>query len=95
MVNKFKAAEKQKEEVEVLGRENREYNDEINTVPKKSKKNVSLDAILDTIETKDECKNYTFYLKKRNMERLAKLAKAKKISVSKLLDSLISNLLGD
>lgn len=95
MVNKFKAAEKQKEEVEVLGRENREYNDEINTVPKKSKKNVSLDTILDTIENKEECKNYTFYLRKRNMEKLAKLAKAKKISVSKLLDNLIASLLED
>lgn len=95
MVNKFKAAEKQREEVEVLGKENQEYNDEINTVPKKNEKNVSLDAILDTIENKDEYKNYTFYLKKKNMDRLAKLAKSKKISVSKLLDSLIASLLED
>lgn len=70
---------------------------ETNTAPERREKaeSVSLDAILDTIETKDECKNYTFYLKKRNMDRLSKLAKTKKISVSKLLDNIISNLLGD
>ena len=93
MVNKFKAAEKQREEV--LEREYKESNKEINTVSNKNEKNVSLDAILDTIENKQECKNYTFYLKKKNMDRLAKLAKSKKISVSKLLDSLIASLLED
>lgn len=97
MANRFKqAAEYQqsqinKKETEDKQEQNIKQENEIQEV----EKGLNLKRILDNIENKELSSNYTFYLKKANVDKLRHIAKQKKISSSKLLDNILSELLSN
>ena len=96
MGNRFKqAAEYQQNQINKKEVENKHENIEQKVEQEETGKNLSLKNILSNIENKEVSSNYTFYLKKDNVEKLRHIAKQKKISSSKLLDSILSEILSN
>ena len=96
MWNRFKqAAEYQQNQINKKEVENKHENIEQKVEQEETGKNLSLKNILSNIENKEVSSNYTFYLKKDNVEKLRRIAKQKKISSSKLLDSILSEVLSN
>ena len=96
MGNRFKqAAEYQQNQINKKEVENKHKNIEQKVEQEETGKNLSLKNILSNIENKEVSSNYTFYLKKDNVEKLRRIAKQKKISSSKLLDSILSEVLSN
>lgn len=96
MGNRFKqAAEYQQNQINKKEVENKHENIEQKVEQEETGKNLSLKNILSNIENKEVSSNYTFYLKKDNVEKLRRIAKQKKISSSKLLDSIFSEVLSN
>ncbi len=96
MGNRFKqAAEYQQNQINKKEVENKHENIEQKVEQEETGKNLSLKNILSNIENKEVSSNYTFYLKKDNVEKLRRIAKQKKISSSKLLDSILSEVLSN
>ena len=94
MGNRFKqAAEYQQNQINKKEVENKHKNIEQKVEQEETGKNLSLKNILSNIENKEVSSNYTFYLKKDNVEKLRRIAKQKNISSSKLLDSILSEVL--
>ena len=94
MGNRFKqAAEYQQNQINKKEVENKHENIEQKVEQEETGKNLSLKNILSNIENKEVSSNYTFYLKKDNVEKLRRIAKQKNISSSKLLDSILSEVL--
>lgn len=96
MGNRFKqAAEYQQNQINKKEVENKHKNIEQKVEQEETGKNLSLKNILSNIENKEVSSNYTFYLKKDNVEKLRRIAKQKNISSSKLLDSILSEVLSN
>lgn len=96
MWNRFKqAAEYQQNQINKKEVENKQENIEQKVEQEETEKNLSLKNILSNIENKEVSSNYTFYLKKDNVEKLRRIAKQKNISSSKLLDSILSEVLSN
>lgn len=96
MGNRFKqAAEYQQNQINKKEVENKHENIEQKVEQEETGKNLSLKNILSNIENKEVSSNYTFYLKKDNVEKLRRIAKQKNISSSKLLDSILSEVLSN
>lgn len=96
MANRFKQAAKyQQEQMNEEKTENKQEEIIQKREQEKVEENLNLKNILSNIENKEVSSNYTFYLKKDNVEKLKHIAKQKKISSSKLLDSILSEILSN
>ncbi len=88
-MNRFKKEEEQQEEL----KRKKELGEKGEKETKG--KEFSIKDLLAGMENKEESSNFTFYLRKNNMKKLKTLASKKKISVSKLLDNILTEILRD
>ena len=85
-MNRFKKEEEQQEELK--RKKELEEKGERETKGKE----FSIEGLLASMENKEESSNFTFYLRKNNIKKLKTLASKKKISVSKLLDNILTEI---